>query len=71
MDRDFCLVNGHAYICKVVKSYPKLDIPEDIRGEDELKAWWEKQWNQERDVLHQARFYRVGKLLHYCFDILR
>lgn len=44
---------------EVVKSYPRLEIPEDIRGEDELKAWWEKQWNQERDVLHQARFYRV------------
>lgn len=53
---------------KVVKSYPKLNAPEDIRNEDELKAWWEKQWSQERDVLHKAHFYRVGKLLqcHVC-----
>lgn len=50
---------------KVVKSYPKLDVPEDIRDEEELKAWWEKQWNKERDVLHQVHFHRVGKLLQY------
>ena len=44
---------------KVVKSYPKLNVPEDIRGEEDLKSWWENHWNHDRDVLHQAQFYRV------------
>ena len=44
---------------KVVKSYPKLNVPEDIRGEEDLKSWWEKTWGRARDVLHQAHFYRV------------
>ena len=44
---------------KVVKSYPKLNVPEDIRGEEDLKVWWEKQWSQDVDVLHQVQFYRV------------
>lgn len=44
---------------EVLKSYPKLDVPEDIRDEGELKAWWEKQWNKEKDILHKAQFYRV------------
>ena len=50
---------------KVVKSYPRLEVPEDIRGEDQLKAWWQKQWNKERDVLHRVQFYRVGELSQY------
>ena len=50
---------------KVVKSYPRLDVPDDIRGEDELKAWWQKQWSQERDILHQVQFYRVGEFSQY------
>ena len=46
---------------KVVKSYPKLNVPEDIHDEGELKAWWAKQWRQDKDidVLHQVQFYRV------------
>ena len=53
---------GKLIFAKVVKSYPRFDAPEDIRDQDELKAWWEKQWNQDRDVLHQIQFYRVGKV---------
>ena len=44
---------------EVVKSYPKVGVPEQLGGEDELKAWWEKRWNQERDILHRVQFYRV------------
>ena len=44
---------------EVIKSYPKAEVPEDMRNEEELKAWWKKQWNQERDVLHKVNFYRV------------
>ena len=44
---------------EVIKSYPKLHVPEDIHDEEELKAWWQKQWSQERDVLHKVQFYRV------------
>ena len=55
---------------KVIKSYPKLDVPEDIHGEEELKAWWGKQWDQERDVLHKVQFYRVGKRLQSRFRTL-
>ena len=46
-------------VSKVAKSYPKLNVPEDIHDEGDLKAWWSKQWGQDTDVLHQAQFYRV------------
>ena len=42
---------------KVVKSYPKLNVPEDIHEEEALKAWWKREWSP--DVLHQVQFYRV------------
>lgn len=44
---------------EVAKSYPKLSKPEDVHGEEEVKAWWGKHWNQERDMLHQIQFYRI------------
>ena len=44
---------------EVVRSYPKVDIPVELGDLTELKEWWRTIWNEGRDVLHQAHFYRV------------
>ena len=52
---------GMLTLVQVVRSYPKFQAPEDVRGEVQLKDWWEKHWNQEKEVLHQVMFNRIGK----------
>ena len=46
---------------QVVKSYPKLEVPEGITDEAEVVEWWRKEWSRDRDVLHQIDWYRVGR----------
>ena len=44
---------------EVVKSYPRPEVPEHIRDEQDIIDWWEKEWDRDRDVLHKVDFYRV------------
>ncbi|KAL6719078.1 hypothetical protein ACLMJK_003313 [Lecanora helva] len=43
---------------ELMKSYPKPDIPEELKDIAEKKAWWQEQW-EKRKLLHQAQFFRV------------
>ena len=44
---------------EVMKSYPKANIPDDLDTFEKLQAWWQVVWQEDRDILHKARFYRV------------
>ncbi len=46
---------------KVVRSYPKCDIPKDIKDLDAKQEWWHKEWDTKRELLHRGQFYRIGK----------
>ncbi|KAK4694056.1 hypothetical protein P7C71_g3458, partial [Lecanoromycetidae sp. Uapishka_2] len=43
----------------VIKSYPKCDIPKEIKGLEKKEEWWQKYWDRERGLLHRAQFYRI------------
>ena len=43
-----------------MKSYPRVEVPQDLTDEDAVIEWWKKTWDQDRDVLHKVNFYRVG-----------
>ena len=44
---------------EVVRSYPKSHIPRDVKDPTEKEAYWLKEWNFRRGLLHRAHFYRV------------
>ena len=44
---------------EVVRSYPKCHLPKDIKDSAAKEAWWTKEWDTNRDLLHRAHFYRV------------
>ena len=44
---------------EVMKSYPKADIPDEVDDFEKLRVWWNGVWQEDRDILHKARFYRV------------
>ena len=44
---------------EVMRSYPKAEIPVEIDSSEKLKEWWTKIWEEDREMLHKARFYRV------------
>ena len=44
---------------EVVKSYPKCDIPEHLTTPTEKMAWWKREWEMERGILHRVQFFRV------------
>ena len=47
---------------EVAKSYPLRDPPEEIVDPKEQREWWKEHYENNKGVLHQARFFRV------CFD---
>lgn len=44
---------------EVMRSYPKTDVPENVDNFETLQAWWKTVWDEDRDILHKARFYRI------------
>ena len=44
---------------EVVKSYPKIPLPDDINSEKDLIRWWNHRDDLARDVLHSVQWYRV------------
>ena len=44
---------------EVIRSYPKLNLPQDLKDREAKLAWWEKEWDANRGLLHRAHFFRV------------
>lgn len=44
---------------EVVRSYPNCQLPEDLKDPVAKEAWWLKEWEEQCDLLHKVRFYRV------------
>ena len=44
---------------EVVRSYPSCDLPKHLKTLTEKEEWWSKEWEEKRDLLHRAHFYRV------------
>lgn len=44
---------------EVMRSYPKTEIPEGVDSAEKLMNWWKSVWEEDRDILHKARFFRV------------
>ena len=44
---------------EVVRSYPKCQVPKELKTAAEQEAWWLREWEENRDLLHRAVFYRI------------
>lgn len=44
-----------------MKSYPKSEVPEEVDTSEKLQDWWKGVWTEDRDILHKARFFRIGR----------
>ena len=55
------MIGNKLIVLQVVRSYPNCVLPKELKTPAEKEVWWSKEWDEKRDLLHRARFYRVGK----------
>lgn len=44
---------------ELIKSYPKYEMPADIKGPVAKQEHWQALWEEQRGVLHRAHWYRI------------